>query len=188
MKFQRVLAIFIFLLVTLFVYGGIFNTFYQQDEWQTLGHNLAGRSWFSGNPIQLLFNELRPFSQVMYGVLLGYYKFTVVPATLLAIFLHFLISALLFYLVNYLTKNRIIAFLAAVFLVVNSVSHQAVTWVSAISTLPAVVLILTSLIFYFWYLDRKGRKFLYLSVVSAILSLYFKGIGLFLFVILRNRY
>ena len=185
-KFFLLSIFFIFLLI-IFTFIDLPKTFYQQDEWQVLGHNLVQgieNITIYTSPIQLLFAEGRPLSTAMYFPLLGYFKFTVIPATILAIFLHFLNSVLLFQLVNFLTKNKIISLLAAAFLIVNSVSHQAVTWVSANNTLPAATLILISLITYFKYLDIKKRKYFYISIISAILSLYFKGVGLFLYILL----
>jgi len=185
--FRNWIYLLVIFFTTLSVFIDLPKTFYQQDEWQTLGHNLAGPSGSALgdiNLVRIFFGEGRPLSTVMYSLFLGYFKFTVFPSAIFAITFQALNSMLVFVLVSKITKNKLIALLSASFLIVNSVSHQAVTWVSANSTLPAATLILISLITYFNYLDKKERKYFYVSIISAILSLYFKGIGLFLFVLL----
>jgi len=182
---------FILLLITVIVFFDLPKTFYQQDEWQSLGHHLAGGSLSflnDTNPVLLLFSEKRPLSSFFYSIFLGYYKFTVSPAAIFSILFHALNSILLFILVEKLTKRTLVAFIAALFLIVNSVSHQAVTWVSAMSTLPAAMLILISLISYLKFLDTKINKYKLISFFSIILSLYFKGIGIFLFALLPILY
>lgn len=173
-------------LITILIFLNLPNTFYQQDEWQTLGHNLAeGIGIFANaSPLQLLFGETRPLSGLMYLIFLGFYKFTVVPAAIFGILFHIINATLTFYLVDKITKKRLVAFTASVFLIANSVSHQAVTWASAINTLPAATLILVAMITYLKYLEKADKKYLIVSFLSAILSLYFKGVGIFLFILL----
>lgn len=172
-------------LIAILVFLNLPNTFYQQDEWKTLGNNLAAGMGIFANisPLQLLFGELRPFSGLMYLIFLGFYKFTVVPTAIFGIVFGIINSLITFYLAEKITKKRLIAFIASVFLITDSVSHQAVTWASAVSTLPAVTLILTAIIMHLKYFDTNNKKYLAISFISAILSLYFKGIGLFLFIL-----
>ncbi len=172
--------------ITILIFFNLPNTFYQQDEWQTLGHNLAqGIGIFANiSPLQLLFGELRPLSGLMYLIFLGFYKFTIVPTAIFAILFHIINATLTFYLVDKITKKRLIAFIASVFLIANSVSHQAVTWASAIGTLPAATLILIAIITYLKYLEKADKKYLVVSFLSTILSFYFKGIGFSLFILL----
>ena len=173
-------------LITILIFLDLPNTFYQQDEWQTLGHNLADGIGIFANasPLQLLFGETRPLSGLIYLIFLGFYKFTVVPIAIFAILFHIINATLTFYLVDKITKKRLVAFTASVFLITNSVSHQAVTWASAIGTLPAATLILLAIITYLKYLEKADKKYLAVSFLSAILSFYFKGIGIFIFILL----
>lgn len=170
----------------LWTFWNLPNTFYQQDEWQTLGHNLANgfEIFKNSNPIMLFFGELRPLSGLMYSIFLGFYKFTVVPTAIFAISFQIVNSLLLFYLTDKITKNRLIAFLSSLFLIVSSVSHQAVTWVSAVGTLPAATFILVAVIMYLKYFEKPKKKYLAIGLLSIILSLLFKGVGLFLFILL----
>ena len=147
---KKYLSLIFILAVALFIFWDLPKTFYQQDEWQTLGHNLAQDIGIFANisPLHLLFGELRPLSGLMYLIFLGFYKFTVVPTAIFGILFHIINATLTFYLVDKITKKRLIAFIASVFLIANSVSHQAVTWASAIGTLPAATLILIAIIMY----------------------------------------
>lgn len=176
----------------LFTFWDLPKTFYQQDEWQSLGHNLVQglRPLFSSNPFLLLFSELRPLSIVLYGVLLGFFKFTVVPTAIFAVTIHIVNAFLTFYLVKQITKKDLIALLAALFLVTNSVTHQAITWVSAVATLPAMTFILVSILTYLKFIEdgNRNKKYLLISVFSLIVSLYLKGVGLFLFILLPSMF
>lgn len=169
-----------------FTYWQLPNTFYQQDEWQTLGHNLTlGISpLLNINPVYLFFDEVRPLGTLLYLVLLGFFKFNVIPAVIFAISMHILNGTLTYHLVNRLSNNKIIALIASLFLITNSVSHQTVTWVSAVGTLPAITFILGALICYSSYLKSSNKKILFLSFIFTLISIYFKGIGLFLFILL----
>ncbi|MBI5123447.1 hypothetical protein HZA75_06335 [Candidatus Roizmanbacteria bacterium] len=180
-KLHWVLIIF----AALYTFWYLPYTFYQQDEWQTLGHNIVlGLSpLLSINPLYLFFDEVRPLGAVLYIILLGFFKFTVVPSVILAIILHIANGFLTYYLVIKLTKQRMIALVASLFLITNSVAHQTVTWVSAVGTLPAITFILAALICYFKYIEKSNKKFLFLSFIFTIISIYFKGIGLFLFLL-----
>ena len=173
-------------IVALFTFFNLPRTFYQQDEWQTLGHNLAGGMgiFASANPLSLLFGELRPLSGFIYLIFLGFYKFTVIPIAIFGIVFQIINAILTFYLTDKITKNKLIALLASLFLITNSVSHQAVTWASAIGTLPATTLILVALIFYLKYFEKEKKEYLLFGLVSTITSILFKGVGLFLFILL----
>lgn len=183
---NRFFPIVVLPLITVFIFHNLPNTFYQQDEWQSLGRNLVLgiRIFANTSPFQLFFGELRPLSGLMYLIFLGFYKFTIVPIAIFAIFFQILNSFLVFHLVERITKKRIVAFIASVFLIANSVSHQAVTWASAVGTLPAATLILLAIIMYLKYLEKLDKKYLIASFISTILSFYFKGIGLSLFILL----
>lgn len=174
------------IIVTLFTFFNLSRTFYQQDEWQTLGHNLIGGMgvFADASPLTLLFGELRPLSGAIYLIFLGFYKFTVVPTAIFGIVFQIINSVLTFYLTDKITKNKLIALLAGLFLITNSVSHQAVTWASAIGILPATTLILAAIIFYLKYFEKEKKKYLLFGLVATILSLLFKGVGLFLFILL----
>ena len=162
------------------------KTFYQQDEWQTLGHNLSeGIGVFTryASPFQLLLGEQRPLAGILNLFFLGYFKFTVVPIFLFGAVLHIVNSFIVYFLTRKLTGNTFIGILASLFFSLNSISHQAITWASAVNTIPSTTLILLSILFYLKYLDGKKKKFLHFSFFGTVLSLFFKETALFLFIL-----
>ena len=86
----KVLDLYLILIVgfAIFTFWDLPKTFYQQDEWQTLGHNLVN-GFFTyikdSNPLLIIFGEKRPFSNLMYSFFLGFYKFTITPSAIFAI-------------------------------------------------------------------------------------------------------
>lgn len=178
----------IIFLVILFTFWKLPQTFYQQDEWQSLGHNLAmgikSIYGYYSSPLQPLLAEGRPLACLLSFILTGLIKFEMWPIVIFAIFFHFLNSLLLFYLTEKLFNNKIVSLTAAVFLIVNSVSHQSVTWAAAIGNLPATTFILLAIIAYFEFLQKETRrKWLYLSFLFTLISILFKETGVFLFVL-----
>jgi len=174
-------------IVTVLTFWDLPKTFYQQDEWQTLGHFLAqGASniFKYTTPLESIFGEGRPLSRIFYLIFLTNFKFTVIPIAVFAIFNQIVNVFLVFFLTNKVSKNYFIAFFASLFFAVSSVSHQAVTWSAAVTTLPATTLILLSVISYIVFLDNGNKKFLYLSFLLGLISLFFKEVGLFLFILL----
>lgn len=187
-RFDKIRASFVafIFIFSLLYFCGLQQTFYQQDEWQTLGLNITNgvRPIFSQGATAALFGETRPLSAIMYLVLLGYFQFTVTPAFIVAIVLHALNTFLVYDLILRLTGKKQIAWLAGLFFAVNSVASQAVTWVSAVGTLPATTFLVLSIRSYLLYFERPQNKYLLYGLLFAVISLLFKGVGMFLFILL----
>ncbi len=183
---SSLVIIFVLTLVILFSYSKVFFTFYQQDEWQTLGHNLSEGIQFTTkhNIVSLLFGEIRPLSGFLYLIIVGFYKFTVFPAFSIALFVHTLNTILVFHLAERLSKNRVLAILAGLFFALNNVSHQSVTWISAHGTLFAATFLLIAILSYLNYFEKHKKRYLFYGLAAAIISMLFKGVGLFLFILL----
>lgn len=184
---ENLIYLLTFSLVALFTFWKLPQTFYQQDEWQTLGHNLVegvGNITSNVSVIQLFFAEGRPLSGVLYLIFVGFFRFDLVPIAIFSITTHIFNSFLVFLLVKEILRKTSVAFLASLFFAVNSVSHQAVTWAAAVGTLPATSLILLSILSYFRFLEKEEKRWLNFSFGLAILSLFFKETGTFLFILL----
>ncbi len=169
-------------------YWGITGVFYQQDEWQQIG--LIRSGVISFNPFhdfsltKLLVGQGRFFSDLILGSFLQLFPFNNAPLAVASLLLHILNAYLVFALVEKLVKNRLTAFLAALFFAVNAVSNQAVIWGAAIATLPATSLILLSIFSYLNFLETDRKSWLYYSLGALFLSLFFKEIGIFLIIFL----
>lgn len=178
------MKIFITLLVTVLIsYRGVFSTFYQQDEWQTFANYIIGGPILPKylSFLQIFFAEGRILSRLFYYVFLGIFQYSLTPVFIFAVVCHALNAWLIYRLVTKLKGGILAGVIAAVFFAVNSLGNQAVTWASAVTTVPAATMILISLYWYIDFLDTKNIRMRNLSFVLAIFSLFIKETGLFIF-------
>src|SRR3989344_1016716 len=87
----RVMVFLLLAIIVFVVYQGVFFTFYQQDEWQTLGHNIIegwGILTKDLSIAQIFFAEGRILSRLFYFIFLGIYQYNVTPVFLFAIVSH----------------------------------------------------------------------------------------------------
>ncbi len=191
---------FFLILPTLIIFFAIIGTFqdlprtfYQQDEWQGLGHMMVEgiEQHITGGftPLQIFFGEGRILTRFISLPLFKISRFNIVPLVIFSIMIHFLNAILVFTLAKKIFTNRLIALIPALFFSLNSVSHQPVTWFgTSTGTLPATTFILLAIISYFIYCKNDKKRFLYFSFLFTIISFWFKEIGLFLFLFLPLMY
>lgn len=185
--FYDVMTWFLLAAIICLTFGKLFNTFYQQDEWMALGHNLAqGASNVLrySSPLQLILGEGRPLGRALNLIFLGVFQFTVWPLVIFAIGNQIINAILVYSFTNQLSGNRPTAVIAAAFFAVNGVAHQAVSWGAAVATLPATTCILLALIQYAYFLKTKKMKYLYWAFGLTLVSLLFKEVGIFLLLLL----
>lgn len=166
------------------VYHPVFRTFYQQDEWQTLGHNIIegwGILTKDLSIVRIFFAEGRILSRFFYFIFLGIYQYNVTPVFLFAMVSHALNAWLVYLLVGKYKGGWVASVSAAAFFAVNSVSDETLIWVSAISTIPATTLLLVSILWYMDFLESGNTGKRNLSFIVGILSLFIKETGLFIF-------
>ncbi len=176
-------------IIILFIYGGIFKTFYQQDEWLTLGHiMIQGYSAFIAqySLFDLLGGQGRIFAAPVHFSIFYFFPFSIFPFALFSISLHIVNSFFAFLLVRKLSKNNVIAVVTALFFAISNTADQAIIWVAGASTttLPVALFVFLSLIFYLLFLENTKKKYYWLAFSFAIIASYFKENGLFLFVLL----
>lgn len=161
-------------------------TFYQQDEWLGSGQVMAfgyGVVLDGLTPLQLIFAEGRPFSRLLGAFIFKYFAFDIYPLALYSIGFQIINTIFVFLISLKLFRNYINAFVAASFFGLSSVTHQVVSWFAAsFGSQPAVFFILLAIYFCQIYMEKKKILFLILSFFSSIVSLYFKEIGIFLFI------
>ncbi|MEK7188673.1 MAG: hypothetical protein AAB685_02370 [Patescibacteria group bacterium] len=182
---KNVGIIFISLVVVIF-FKNLLNSFYQQDEWHGLGDILAygqGSLKLNQNVFQILVGEGRIFANGLVYVFLGRFSFNIVPVAIFAIAFHLVNTALVYIISLRFLQNKITSLLVASFFAFSGVAHSAVTWVvSSTGTLPATTLILLSLLTFLKYLKTNKWTYLFLAFVLVYFSLFFKEIGIFLFI------
>ena len=182
---KNYLLLLLILVVPLF-FKDLVKTFYQQDEWHGLGDIFVYGSnsvLIGTNFLKTLAGEGRVLADSLVYFFLGKFPFNIVPVAVFAIFFHTINSVLVFSLIQKFIKNQLVSFIATLFFAVNSVASGSVVWAaSATGTLPATTFILLSLFTFFNYLEKRKTKWLIFTFLSLYFSLYFKEIGIFLFI------
>lgn len=194
MRYLKAIPVYIIVLIFLsvlvvFAYWNLPETFFQQDEWQTLLSSIYFRSkgiegilesFFPVDPVSHVNPASRVFAwfeYIAYYTNFSHYAWQ-------SIVLHVFNSLLLYYFALSLVKSRKVAFIAALFFGVNSIPSQAVTWVAAANSyeVPATFILL-SMIFFRRFIaqNRDHRKNILLSLVMLFISLLFHEVGIFLF-------
>lgn len=189
MKINRLIIFSVILFAIILVtYHQLSQTFYQQDEWIALGHIMTQTFPEYFEPFSrtaLLGGGGRPLSVPLQYFLFGNFPFQAVPFVVFALVFHFLNSLLVFLLAKKMTKSIFIAIIAGIFFATSSVSHQAVSWIGASpTTLPSAFFVLLSLLSYFYFIENSKKYFLYLSIVSALISFFFKESSIIVFLLL----
>jgi len=183
-KEQHIVGLFL-VVIAFFTYRGVFSTFFQQDEWATLGYIKTG-GWGAVinnlSILQLLFAEGRILGRIFYLLFLGVFQFNLTPIFFFAISCHAVNAWLVYHLAKRLKGTKTACVAAAVFFAVNSLGNEAVTWAAAVFTVPATTLLLISLIWYIDFLETKDIRKRNYSFAAGILSLFIKETGLFLFI------
>lgn len=173
-----------------FAYWGLQNSYFQQDEWYIFSDynfllSIKGMSVFIGNFLVNSLPHFAPLSLIFKMSLYRLFEFDAVPYFFVSIFIHFLVSSSVYLLIVKLTRKRFSALTGALFFAVNSSHHEAVTWIGTFEGTQFTVLfgslsLFTSLI----YLERRKRRFLFISLGLLLIALLFKETALTFFPIL----
>ena len=172
-------------------FGKLPLTFFQQDEWVIFGNYLywdkAALSWFERLFIFEQYTHLIPLANLVSYLQFKYLGLNFAPYGILSMLLHSLNAFLVYYLASIIIKNRWISFLAGLFFLTNSISHQGFTWIATtIGTAFSALFFLLCLIFFTKYLNDPGtqKRNLLLSALFLTISLLFKEISIFGFLFL----
>jgi len=134
------------------------------------------------NPLQIVFADSRPLTRVLGYIFYRLFSLDSLPLAIYSIFLHFINTVLVYFIVVKLIKNKLYALLGSLYFAVADVAHQTVTWFGAsFGAQPASVLIFMSIVIFLSFLENKKKLFLYASFFFAVISIYFKENGIFLF-------
>ena len=180
------LVLLILSLLVVAVFSQLPQTFYQQDEWYSMGiiYSEGFSSVFDGvwNPLDVLFVKGRILSSALAYLFLNYFPLQNTQLAIFAIILHLAATFLVYGLINKFFKSSLIALLGSIFFAVNSVSHAAVTWpVIALNTVTSTIAIILGLYYFLKYIDEGKNKWLVLSGLALYVSLWFKETGIYLF-------
>jgi hypothetical protein len=170
----------------LYTYWGIWNTFFQQDEWASLGFVQAQGLW--GNIPSFSLLELFAGKERILGSLLNnlfHYQFPFEPYAFFffALIVHGINSFLVYLIGTKVLQDTRASAIAAFVFALASVPSQSVTWISSHTTvLPSALFALGSIYLYFLY--RQHRAWVYFGTSMAFLyvSYLFKETSIFLIV------
>jgi hypothetical protein len=177
------------LIVILISYWGIWNVFFQQDEWLGLGGAIYRKQTFGTlGSIAQVFNFSNPNEVVRFlpvTSILNYLLYSNLGINIKAYGLFSLLIALscslIFSEIVYkLTSSRIVGLMAAAFWVTNNLAYQAFTWIATmVPSLLTTLFFLLSLYLMLLYNDNKKRSYLISSIVLVTMSLFSKESSVF---------
>ncbi|HCM82183.1 MAG: hypothetical protein UW22_C0001G0058 [Candidatus Gottesmanbacteria bacterium GW2011_GWB1_44_11c] len=173
-KPYTIVSVFEMLLIigfALFAFRDLPFTFYQQDEWVSLGLAKIGgiEVELSVFPLHLLLVGLnRPFSTVLKYSLFHMFGTNVLPWAVFALFVHSINGLLVRKIARLLGIPHIFATVAGLSYAVCYASHQSVSWLAtSFTALPSLFFMLLSIV-----LALKKKRIW--CIVCAVISYYFK--------------
>lgn len=183
-------ALLLLALLVVFFYRQLPLTFFQQDEWSGMGSYLATRSegtlaaWLGALGVGSVLGHFNPLVELFN---IGQFTFFGLNFELYAcasIFFHLVNSFTFYVLAKMLFKDWQKAFVACLLFALNSLPHQATTWMGTyVATQPVLFLGLLSLIFFVRYLEKPKLKTLVVSLALVFLGLSFRESAAFLFLL-----
>lgn len=188
MKRNIVIVSALLLAIILYTYWGLWHTFFQQDEWASMGLALADGPFAvikELSPVELAAGKARVLGTLLNNVFHRYFPFHIGAFVMFGLTVHWINSVLVYIFTFQMTKRRFAALVAAVYFSVAAVSSGAVTWISAYTTaLTNAAFVLVSLICYMKYLTTANPRYKTVSYIAAIVAFLFKESSIFLFVLL----
>lgn len=179
-----------YLLLVVLVFGKLPQTFFQQDEWAITGIQIfaekSGISLYDRLFIYEMDTHLVPFSNMLSITYFRLFGIETAGYAWMAIIFHMFNTILVFAIARLLTKNLWIAGITGGLFLINSISHQAVTWfATSTGTLGSATFFLVSIFLFLHYLqnERSSSWFLFGTIVSFAISLGFKETSVFGFLL-----
>lgn len=183
MKLTKLQTIMLLAILVFVFYGRTFQTWFQQDEWGSLGNYthlnkqsfLPGVAAFQKYLIPHPRASFSPLTNFSFAILVGLFKLKFTAYVVYSLLQHILNAFLIFILVNILSKDKNLATLSASLFAFMAHGQKAVTWVSAVvNTQSALTFSLIGLILLLKYLETKNSTLLFVSLVSTLSALLFK--------------
>ncbi len=159
-------------LILLFT-NGLFNNFFEQDEWGAFGdiiyfHNL--------NPIDFFISKgihFTPFGFIYWFILYKIFAFNAQVYILIELLVHTFASLLVVILATRLTGNKKIGLLTGILFATNGRANQAFTHLAIFSTTISAFILIISFFIYLSYIKEKKISYkniiiLFLIFISAL--------------------
>lgn len=175
-------------IIVFFGFLRVFTGFFQQDEWLSFGYRyLALKEGIIGIFKDAFFPSVghyQPFNVVLMDILFAFFRVSYFPFAFISIFLHLIITALVYCLAKIIFGRNYLSVFAALVFGITASSFQATFWVLAdLGVHFSTIFALLSLISFVNYLKNGNESNFFKSLLFLAISLFFKeiGIGLFLF-------
>lgn len=176
------------LAIILYTYWGLWDTFFQQDEWASMGLAFSG-GLFAGIKdvafVELAAGKMRAAGTLLNTIFHLYFPFNILLFSVFALAIHWVNSILVYHFAFQVTKRPFIAFVSALYFSVAAISSGAVTWISAYTTaLVNATFVLISLICYMKFLHTSRVRYRTASFIAATIAFLFKESSIFVFILL----
>ena len=173
----------------LVVYQKLFYSFFQQDEWLTLGgfinsQDNGGYFKFLSNTIKLSGDvHVVPLTVARSYLQIGIFQLNFSLYALMSVINHIINTFLVVYLAIIIFKKRLPALICGLIFGLSSIASQAVVWMApSINTQNSTTFLLLSLIFFLKFIkNQNNKKYLISTLVMVIVGLLFKESVFFLF-------
>jgi hypothetical protein len=189
-KRKKIISLLIIIAVSVITYRDMGSTFFQQDEWATLGRvmkfqgSLGLLDYLKEVVFEIKAPRLLPFTLIgnylifkLFGLNISYYG-------IFAFFIVTINSLLIYFTVQKLLKSSLASTAASLLWLTNSLSSDTVTWVgTTISSQFSFMFFVISIYYLLSFIEKpKETIFFIRSLVFMSVSLWFKEIGLYYFI------
>ena len=164
-------------------YYGIWNAYFWSDDFWVLGavrhkDTLFG-AFFSSNGY-----AFRPILNLVLWIRVRWFDLNAAYYYHSALAQHIVVTFLVYWLADYLSRNRIIALLASVLVGTTFAHYMVTTWISGSNYSLAAIPYLLTVISFALFLENRRRVLFFFSVTTFTVTLLISEIGLSLPVIL----
>lgn len=190
---QQIFLIIIVLFVVLFSYLKIFSGFFQQDEWFSFGYQFLLKSQGIRSILNYFFlpsvGHYQPLNSLIVYVLSSLFGIVYFPYASVSLFLHLVVTFLVYLLAKQIFKNDRLSFLTALLFGLSASTHQATSWVLAdLGVHLATIFGIICLIVFLKFIETRKLSRFILSIIFLILSLLCKEIAVGFFIFLPLTY
>jgi hypothetical protein len=120
----------------------------------------------------------RPGTKVYFYIMYAFFALNNDFYHIVSIALNFLVGLLVYILSLKLLKNKLFAFIAALFFILFSIHFEAVYWISSVGFLISAFCMLFSLVTYIYWKEKKYWVLLVFSVLAAFTGSFFHELGI----------
>lgn len=170
---------FLFLLVLIL---NIFsaNDYFLSDDFDFLGFASQVNSWsdfkqFIIEPIGG--NIYRPILNLTFLIEYKIWGLNPIPYHLSNIFLHFINGILIFYLISYISKRRLIGFVTALLYLAYPAHHESVTWIAGRTDVLCTTFYLIAIYSFIKYIKDRRGLFYIISIIATLFALFTKELA-----------